>query len=273
MVRERAAGHGITVTVEVADDVDTIDADELRFKQVVLNLLTNAVKFTPDGGSVVAARLPRGDRPRRDGHRHRHRRPDEDQERIFESFQQGGRGAPKEEGTGLGLTLSRRIVELLGGRMWLESEVGVGSTFGFAIPVRAYGPTPSARTEAARCPPSCWSTTTGLARPDLGLPRRSPTRVLRASDGVEASSWRARNCRPPSCSTSGCRGSTAGRCWPSSRPTRRPPPSRWSSLDRRRAVPRPGHGRGGLPVKPVGRDELIDALEAWCLVPARLGAP
>jgi CheY-like chemotaxis protein len=61
--------------------------------------------------------------------------PPEDRARIFESFQQGGRGAPKEEGTGLGLTLSRRIVELFGGRMWLESEVGVGSTFGFAVPV------------------------------------------------------------------------------------------------------------------------------------------
>jgi CheY-like chemotaxis protein len=60
--------------------------------------------------------------------------PAEDRERIFESFQQGGRGASREEGTGLGLTLSRRIVELLGGRMWLESEVGVGSTFGFSLP-------------------------------------------------------------------------------------------------------------------------------------------
>ena len=58
--------------------------------------------------------------------------PEEDRERIFESFQQGGRGSSREEGTGLGLTLSRRIVELLGGRMWLESEVGVGSTFGFS---------------------------------------------------------------------------------------------------------------------------------------------
>ena len=60
--------------------------------------------------------------------------PPEDQEKIFDSFQQGGRGPAREEGTGLGLTLSRRIVGLFGGRMWLESTVGVGSTFGFAIP-------------------------------------------------------------------------------------------------------------------------------------------
>jgi CheY-like chemotaxis protein len=62
--------------------------------------------------------------------------PPSDRERIFESFQQGGRGPTREEGTGLGLTLSRRIVELLGGQMWLDSEVGVGSTFGFTLPVK-----------------------------------------------------------------------------------------------------------------------------------------
>jgi signal transduction histidine kinase/ActR/RegA family two-component response regulator len=134
MVRERAAAHGITITVEIADDVGEIEADELRFKQVVLNLLSNAVKFTPDGGSVSVRA---------------HRKdaelmvtvtdtgigvPPEDQEKIFDSFQQGGRGPAREEGTGLGLTLCRRIVGLFGGRMWLESTVGVGSTFGFAIP-------------------------------------------------------------------------------------------------------------------------------------------
>jgi signal transduction histidine kinase/ActR/RegA family two-component response regulator len=135
LVRERGLLHHIELLLEVAPDLDTVEADELRFKQVVLNLLTNAVKFTPDGGSVsvqatkeagelVVAVTDTGIGV-----------PPEDHERIFESFQQGGRGAPKEEGTGLGLTLSRRIVELFGGRMWLTSAVGEGSTFGFTIPL------------------------------------------------------------------------------------------------------------------------------------------
>ena len=102
---------------------------------MLLNLLSNAVKFTPDGGHVaVAARHVDDDlvvTVTDDGAGI----PPEDQERIFESFQQGRRGAQREEGTGLGLTLCRRIVALLGGRMWLESEPGVGSTFGFTVPM------------------------------------------------------------------------------------------------------------------------------------------
>ncbi|MCY4726432.1 GAF domain-containing protein [Nocardioides sp. STR2] len=136
MLRERATARRIDLSVDVEPGLVQAYSDQLRLKQVVLNLVTNAVKFTGDGGSVVV----------------RARRtpidievtvtdtgvgiPEADRERIFESFQQGGRGASREEGTGLGLTLSRRIVELLGGRMWLESEVGVGSTFGFMLPSR-----------------------------------------------------------------------------------------------------------------------------------------
>jgi len=136
MVRERAARHGIHLSINVDDDVDTVESDELRVKQVLVNLLSNAVKFTPDGGDVSMNARERehqtavwvsdtgiGIAPA-------------DQERIFESFQQGQRGTQSEEGTGLGLTLCRRIVSLLGGTMWLESEVGVGSTFGFTIPRR-----------------------------------------------------------------------------------------------------------------------------------------
>jgi signal transduction histidine kinase/CheY-like chemotaxis protein len=135
LLRQRAANHGITLELVVPVEVGAVHADELRFKQVVVNLLTNAVKFTPDGGRVtVAARLV-GEELQVSVTDTGIGVPPEDRARIFESFQQGGRGAPKEEGTGLGLTLSRRIVELFGGRMWLESEVGVGSTFGFAVPV------------------------------------------------------------------------------------------------------------------------------------------
>jgi CheY-like chemotaxis protein len=133
-VRERATKHAITVTVEVADDIETIEADELRFKQVVLNLMSNAVKFTPDGGSVSVRAYREGTDLFVTVTDTGIGVPPEDQERIFESFQQGRRGAPKEEGTGLGLTLSRRFVGLWGGRMWLESAPGVGSTFGFSVP-------------------------------------------------------------------------------------------------------------------------------------------
>jgi signal transduction histidine kinase/ActR/RegA family two-component response regulator len=136
MVRERAALHGITLELRVSSDVGLIYADELRFKQVVLNLLSNAVKFTPDSGHVqVSATIEDAEHlavtVTDDG-------PGiavEDQERIFESFHQGGRGVPKDEGTGLGLTLCRRIVELFGGRMWLDSDMGRGSTFGFSVPL------------------------------------------------------------------------------------------------------------------------------------------
>ena len=134
MVRERAAAHAIKISVDIADDVGDIEADELRFKQVVLNLLSNAVKFTPDGGSVSVNACREGTELVVTVTDTGMGVPAEDQERIFDSFQQGGRGPTREEGTGLGLTLSRRIVGLLGGRMWLKSTVGVGSTFGFAIP-------------------------------------------------------------------------------------------------------------------------------------------
>ena len=136
MLRERAATQGIELCVEVADGVGQVYSDELRLKQVLLNLVTNAVKFTGEGGSVTV-------RPRREGAEILITVtdtgigvPEVDRERIFESFQQGGRGSSREEGTGLGLTLSRRLVELLGGHMWLESEVGRGSTFGFSLPAR-----------------------------------------------------------------------------------------------------------------------------------------
>jgi signal transduction histidine kinase len=187
MVRERAALHAITTTVEVADDVGMLVADERRFKQVVLNLLSNAVKFTPDGGSVSIRAFREGNALAVTVTDTGIGVPPEDQERIFESFQQGRRGAPKEEGTGLGLTLSRRIVGLLGGRMWLESTPGVGSTFGFSIPGLQERGDKLASPDGGDLPvvvlvDDDWASLDLVSAYLDG----SPAQVLRAWDGVEA---------------------------------------------------------------------------------------
>jgi signal transduction histidine kinase/DNA-binding response OmpR family regulator len=137
MVRERAERHGISLDLDVASELGSVGGDELKLKQVVLNLLSNAVKFTPDGGSVsVTARLA-GDEVQVSVADTGIGIAEEDRERIFQAFQRGNRAARSSaEGTGLGLTLSRRIVDMHGGRLWMESELGVGSTFSFAIPAR-----------------------------------------------------------------------------------------------------------------------------------------
>jgi signal transduction histidine kinase len=187
MVRERATLHAITVTVDVADGIDTIEADDLRFKQVALNLLSNAVKFTPDGGTVTVRAYREGIDLMVTVTDTGIGVPVEDQERIFESFQQGRRGAPKAEGTGLGLTLSRRIVWLFGGRMWLESTPGAGSTFGFSIP-RVLQPGPEVGSTAREDLPVVLLVDDDRASLDLNSAylNGSPTRVLLARDGVEA---------------------------------------------------------------------------------------
>jgi signal transduction histidine kinase len=136
LVRERAARQRLTVSLSVGDDVGVVWADEVKLKQVVVNLVTNAVKFTPEGGRVdVSARVV-GDEVVVTVRDTGIGIAPEDQTRIFAAFQRGDRRASV-EGTGLGLTLSKRFVELHGGRVWVESAPGVGSTFGFAIPVRA----------------------------------------------------------------------------------------------------------------------------------------
>ena len=102
----------------------------------MLNLLSNAIKFTPEGGRIEVAVMPRdgfvevsvsdtgvGIAP-------------EDQEAVFEEFRQVGASATKQEGTGLGLALCRKFVELHGGRILVKSELGSGSTFTFTIPPR-----------------------------------------------------------------------------------------------------------------------------------------
>ena len=137
MVRERANDGGVRVELSADPEIDPVEGDERRIRQVVFNLLANAVKFTPEGGAVdvSAARLNGevrvsvsdtgpGVAP-------------EDRVRIFEEFQQTDAGVALREGTGLGLALSKRLVELHGGRIWVDSEVGAGSTFVFTLPARS----------------------------------------------------------------------------------------------------------------------------------------
>ncbi len=143
IVRDKAKAQNLTLTVEVAPEIqelDFIEGDERKIRQVMFNLLSNAVKFTPEGGSITV----------------RARRADdqnaclvsvqdtgvgvapENQERIFQAFEQADLSfARQHQGTGLGLPLTRRIVELHGGRLWLQSVVGEGSTFCFSLPLYA----------------------------------------------------------------------------------------------------------------------------------------
>jgi signal transduction histidine kinase/DNA-binding response OmpR family regulator len=134
MVRERALKQRILLSLEVDSEVGLIDADRLRFRQVVLNLLSNAVKFTPDGGRVDIRACIRDQDLVVEVTDTGPGVAAEDRQRIFDAFQQGARHPEQTEGTGLGLTLSNRILELHGGRIWVESEAGNGSTFGFALP-------------------------------------------------------------------------------------------------------------------------------------------
>ena len=136
LVRERAGRRSLSLQTNIDDRLGQIQADERKVRQVVLNLLSNAIKFTPEGGRIEVGAVPKdgfvevsvsdtgtGIAP-------------EDQEKVFEEFRQVGTAAKKIEGTGLGLTLCRKFVELHGGRIWVKSELGEGSTFTFTIPMR-----------------------------------------------------------------------------------------------------------------------------------------
>ena len=136
LVRERAGRRSITLQMSVDERLGEVQADERKIRQVVLNLLSNAIKFTPEGGRIEVNAVPVdalvevsvsdtgvGIAPG-------------DQEAVFEEFRQVGTAEKKAEGTGLGLTLCRKFIELHGGRIFVRSQVGVGSTFTFSLPVR-----------------------------------------------------------------------------------------------------------------------------------------
>ena len=136
LVRERALRHGLALATEIDPAAGDLRGDERKVKQILLNLLSNAVKFTPAGGTVtVLAHY-------RDGFAHVAVRDTgvgiaaADHAAVFEEFKQVGSDVTKKgEGTGLGLALTKSFVELHGGRLWLDSAVGEGSTFTFTLPL------------------------------------------------------------------------------------------------------------------------------------------
>jgi signal transduction histidine kinase len=136
LVRERAGRRGIALEHSVDERLGEIRGDERKVKQVLLNLLSNALKFTPERGRVeLRAGIVDGMAEISVTDTGVGIAP-EDQGAIFEEFRQVGTAEKKAEGTGLGLTLCRKFVELHGGRIWVKSQLGAGSTFTFTIPVR-----------------------------------------------------------------------------------------------------------------------------------------
>lgn len=131
-----ATRHGIALGLEVAPEIGEIQADERKFKQILLNLLSNAVKFTPDGGKVeVRARFADNELLEVAVSDTGIGIAQDDQTAVFEEFRQVGRHyTNKQEGTGLGLALTKRFVELHGGSLSVVSAPGLGSTFTFTLP-------------------------------------------------------------------------------------------------------------------------------------------
>jgi signal transduction histidine kinase len=139
LIRERASRHGIKLDRVIDDRLGDFTGDERKLKQILVNLLSNAVKFTPEGGqikveatlgdsAVIVSVTDTGIGIAKD-----------DQEAIFEEFRQvGSNYAHKREGTGLGLSLTRKFVEMHGGKIWVESELRKGSTFTFTLPLNPH---------------------------------------------------------------------------------------------------------------------------------------
>jgi signal transduction histidine kinase len=129
--------RGASVELDLPEHVPLLHTDPDRLLQVLLNLLSNAAKFVPPGQGRVRIRL-RADAARVSVEVEDNGPgvPAEQQQLVFEKFRQGGDAFHRPQGTGLGLPISRRIVEHFGGRMWLRSEPGRGACFGFELPWR-----------------------------------------------------------------------------------------------------------------------------------------
>jgi two-component system phosphate regulon sensor histidine kinase PhoR len=132
-----AERQGVTLIVDTPVELPRVRGDASRLGQVVVNLVHNAVKFSPDGGDVTVRAFARGDEVVTAVEDHGIGVPAAVRDRIFERFYKVDRARLRAEaggGTGLGLAIARHVVEQHGGRIWVESAEGAGATFSFALP-------------------------------------------------------------------------------------------------------------------------------------------
>ncbi len=150
LVRERAHRHGIGLTLDCRPNAFQVFADERKLKQIALNLLSNALKFTPDGGKIAVTARSNGAMAEMSVADTGAGIALEDQAAVFEEFRQVGKDSVrKAEGTGLGLSLAKRFAELHGGSISVHSAPGQGSTFTLSLPVRTAPPSAAAATAGA----------------------------------------------------------------------------------------------------------------------------
>ncbi len=137
LIKEKAMKHNVALKVEIDPELDFMEADKLRFKQILFNLLDNAIKFSkPEGGTVTIAAKREKDMARFSVSDTGIGIKDEDLKRVFREFDQLDSGiSRKYGGTGLGLAITKKLVELHGGRITVESKFGEGSTFTFYLPI------------------------------------------------------------------------------------------------------------------------------------------
>jgi len=130
--------QGVTLDVDAPDGLPPVRGDSARLGQVVVNLVHNAVKFSPDGGDIVVRVREAGEEIVTSVEDHGVGVPRDALDRVFERFYKVDRARLRAEaggGTGLGLAIARHVVEQHDGRIWVESVEGVGSTFSFALPI------------------------------------------------------------------------------------------------------------------------------------------
>ncbi|MCC7212702.1 MAG: response regulator [Candidatus Brocadia sp.] len=138
IIKGLASKKHLELKTVILTDMKSIEADRVKFKQVLYNLLSNAIKFTPENGKIVLEAGVMEDMLQVSVSDTGIGMKSDDQQKVFKEFWQADSSfARKYEGTGLGLALTKRIVEMHGGKIWFESEYGKGSIFSFSLPVKA----------------------------------------------------------------------------------------------------------------------------------------